>query len=405
MPRSSLGRDRNSGVIAGVITGFACCSAGDLMSRFDELVPGHIRALKGYTPGKPLKQAEKESGVCCIKMASNENPFGPSPRAIEAMHRAAPLVHLYPDNDATELRALIAERYGLPAEQVLITGGSTQFINIVAHSLLAPGLNAVTCERSFIVYPIATQAAGGELRRVPLRGETFDLDGILACIDADTRVVWIANPNNPTGTILDRQALDRFLDNVPPHVLVVVDEAYFEFADQFSRIRGVEYSHSLDYVRQERNVVVLRTFSKAQGLAGLRVGYGFGPADLIGYFARERTAFSISTLAEAAAIAALGDEEHIRKTLDNNAAGAVWLTQRLSHMGLRVAPTWTNFLYIEVGDDAAHVAKRMQDEGVIVRPLTVWGAPRVIRVTVGTPEQNEKFVRVLKHVVEHAAVT
>src|SRR5512146_1018200 len=404
MPRSSPGRDRNSGVIAGVITGFACCSAGDLMGRFDELVPSHIRALKGYTPGKPLKQAEQESGVTCTKMASNENPFGPSPRAIEAMHRAAPLVHLYPDNDATELRTLIAERYQLPPEQVLITGGSTQFINIVAHSLLAPGLNAVTCERSFIVYPIATQAAGGELRRVPLRGETFDLDGILTAVDRDTRVVWIANPNNPTGTILDRQALDRFLDNVPPHVLVVVDEAYFEFADQFSRIRGVEYSHSLDYVRQERNVAVLRTFSKAQGLAGLRVGYGFGPAELMQYFARERTAFSISTLAEAAAIAALGDEGHIRKTLENNAAGAAWLIAKLSTMGLRVVPTWANFLYVEVGEDAARIAERLQKDGMVVRPLTVWGAPNAIRVTVGTPEQNEKFVQTLERVLEHVVV-
>ncbi|MFB3915505.1 MAG: histidinol-phosphate transaminase [Terriglobales bacterium] len=375
------------------------------MARFNDLVPDHIRNLQGYTPGKPQKQAEKESGIACVKLASNENPFGPSPAAIEAMRRAAPYVHLYPDNDATELRALVAERHGMKFEQALITGGSTQFINIVAHSLLAPGLNAVTCERSFIIYPMATQAAGGCLRQTPLRNDTFDLDAILTAIDENTRVVFIANPNNPTGTILEPDALDRFIERVPPHVLVVLDEAYYEFAQHFSELRGIEYSHSLDYVRQEQNVVVLRTFSKAQGLAGLRVGYGFGPADLIGYFARERTAFSISTLAEAAAIAALGDEEHIRKALGNNAAGAARLTQSLSHMGLRVAPTWTNFLYIEVSDDAAHVAKRMQDEGVIVRPLTVWGAPRAIRVTVGTPEQNEKFVRVLKHVVEHAAVT
>jgi len=374
------------------------------MGRFDELVPENIRTLQGYVAGKGLKQAAEEGGVSCVKLASNENPFGPSPAAIAAMHRAAPNVHLYPDNDATDLRALVAERCGMRLEQTLITCGSTQFINIVAHSLLAPGLNAVTCERSFIVYPMATQAAGGCLRQVPMRGNTFDLDAILAAIDHSTRVVFIANPNNPTGTILDRQALDQFVERVPSHVLVVMDEAYHEFAHYFSELRGVQYSDSLDYVRQERNVVVLRTFSKAQGLAGLRVGYGFGPTELIGYFSRERTAFSISTLAEAAALAALGDEEHIRKTLQNNAAGAAWLALKVSNLGLRVVPTWANFLYIELGEDAANVAKRMQDEGVLVRPLTVWGAPQAIRVTVGTPEQNEKFRRALQRVRRHAVV-
>src|SRR5512142_634923 len=367
------------------------------MSRFDENVPDHTRALTGYTPGKPLKQAEAESGVPCTKMASNENPFGPSPLAIAAMHAAAPLVHLYPDNDATELRNLIADRNGIAPEQVLVTGGSTQFINIVVHSLLAPGLNAVTSERSFIVYPIATQVAGGTLRQVPMRGDTFDLDAILTAIDRDTRVVFIANPNNPTGTLLDPHAIDRFLERVPSHVLVVLDEAYYEFAQHFSELRGVEYSHALEYLRRDRNVVILRTFSKAQGLAGLRVGYGFGPAELLQYFARERTAFSISTLAEAAAIAALSDEDHIRKTVENNAAGAAWLARQISGLGLRVVPTWANFLYVEIGEDAATIARRIQDEGVIVRPLTgAWGAPHAIRVSVGTPEQNERFMATLR---------
>ncbi len=375
------------------------------MSRFDEIVPEHIRALTGYTPGKPLKQAEAESGVPCTKMASNENPFGPSPLAIAAMHAAAPLVHLYPDNDATELRNLIAERNGVAPEQVLITGGSTQFINIVAHSLLAPGLNAVTSERSFVVYPIATQAAGGTLRQVPMHGDTFDLDAVAAAIDRDTRVVFIANPNNPTGTLLDPGTIDRFLERVPSHVLVVLDEAYYEFAQHFAGLRGIEYSHAIDYVRQERNVVILRTFSKAQGLAGLRVGYGFGPAELLQYFARERTAFSISTLAEAAAIAALSDEDHIRKTVENNAAGAAWLARQISGLGLRVVPTWANFLYVEIGEDAATIARRIQDEGVIVRPLTgAWGAPHAIRVSVGTPEQNERFMATLRKAMEQTAL-
>lgn len=374
------------------------------MTKFDEVVPAHIRALGGYAAGKPLKQAEKESGVRCIKLASNENPFGPSPLAIEAMRTAAAEVNLYPDNDATELKQELARRNNVDTDQILITGGSTQFLDIIGRTLLAPGLNAVTSERSFIVYPISARAAGGELIQVPMRGDTFDLDAIAEAVDENTRVIFIANPNNPTGTMVDPGALDRFVERVPNYVTIVLDEAYYDFAQYFAQKRGLDYSHSLDYVRQGRNVVVLRTFSKAHGLAAVRCGYGFGPADLIRYLAKMRTAFSVSGIAEAAALAALRDEEHIQKSLDNNAAGAAWLTTKLSAMGLRVVPTWTNFLYIDVPEDGAALAKRMQEEGVIIRPLTVWGAPRAIRVTVGTPEQNEKFIAALAKIMEQTPV-
>lgn len=374
------------------------------MSKFDEVIPSHIRALGGYAAGKPLKMAEKESGVRCIKMASNENPFGPSPFAIAAMQKAAAEVHLYPDNDATELKLELAARNSTEPEQVLVTGGSTQFLDIISRTLLAPGLNAVTSERSFIVYPLVTCGAGAELIQVPMRDDTFDLDGILATIDENTRVVFIANPNNPTGTMLDLGSLDRFIDQVPDYVTVVLDEAYFDFATYFALKRGLEYTHSLDYVRRRKNVVVLRTFSKAHGLAGVRCGYGFGPAELIKYFARVRTAFSVSSVAEAGALAALADEEHIRKSLDNNGAGTAWLTNKLCEMGLRVAPTFANFLYVETGEDGAALCKRIQDEGIIVRPLNVWGAPLAIRVTVGTPEQNEKFIAALSKVRAEAVL-
>lgn len=374
------------------------------MSKFDEVVPAHIRALGGYAAGKPLKQAERESGVRCIKLASNENPFGPSPLAIEAMRQAAAEVNLYPDNDATDLKSELASRNNMDPAQLLVTGGSTQFLDIIGRTLLAPGLNAITSERSFIVYPIAAKASGAELIQVPMRGDTFDLDGILSAMNENTRVVFIANPNNPTGTMLDPVAVDRFIDAVPDYVTVVLDEAYYDFATYFAAKRGLEYSHSLDYVRQGRNVVVLRTFSKAHGLAAVRCGYGFGPANLIQHLSKVRTAFSVSGLAEAAALAALRDEEHIRKSLENNAAGAAWLTKKLSEMGLRVVPTFANFLYIETNEDSVALVKRIQEEGIIVRPLSVWGAPNAIRVTVGTPEQNEKFIRALTKVSEPATV-
>jgi histidinol-phosphate aminotransferase len=374
------------------------------MSKFDEVVPAHIRALGGYAAGKPLKQAEKESGVRCIKLASNENPFGPSPLAIEAIRQAAAEVSLYPDNEATELKAELASRNNLDPAQVLVTGGSTQFLDIIGRTLLAPGLNAITSERSFIVYPIATKAPGAELIQVPMRGDTFDLDGILSAMNEHTRVVFIANPNNPTGTMLDPVAVDRFIAALPDFVTVVLDEAYYDFASYFAARRGVEYSHSLDYVRQGSNVVVLRTFSKAHGLAAVRCGYGFGPAPMMQHFSKMRTAFSVSSIAEAAALAALRDDEHIRKSLDNNAAGAAFLTKKLSEMGLRVIPTFANFLYVETSEDSVELAKRIQEEGVIVRPLTVWGAPKAIRVTVGTPEQNQKFIGALSKVLEQVTV-
>ncbi len=372
------------------------------MSKFERVVPQHVRALGGYVPGKPIQQAERESGVRCVKMASNENPFGPSPLAIAAMRRAAEDVNLYPDNDVTALRDRLAKLHGIGAENILATAGTTSFLITIGRTLLAPGLNAVTSERSFIIYPIATEGPGGKLIKVPMRRDTFDLKAILAAINRDTRIVFIANPNNPTGTLLPPTELDEFMDKVPEHVCVVLDEAYCDFAEYFARQREVEYTHSLKYVRDGRNVVVLRTFSKAHGLAGLRIGYGIATAELIGYFARLKTVFSVSGLAEAGALAAMEDEQHIRKTLENNAAGTEYLAKKISEMGFRVIPTWANFLYVEVAEDAAAVGKRMQDEGVIIRPLTGgWGAPQAIRITVGTPEQNRKCVSVMRKVVAH----
>ncbi len=370
------------------------------MSKFERVVPQHVRVLGGYVPGKPIQEAERESGVRCIKMASNENPFGPSPMAVAAMRRAAEDVNLYPDNDVTCLRERLAKLHGIGMENLLVTAGTTSFLITIGRTLLAPGLNAITSERSFIIYPIATEGPGGKLIKVPMRADTFDLDGILAAITPETRIVYIANPNNPTGTLLAPADLDRFMSQVPDHVCVVLDEAYCDFAESFARQRGVEYTHSLKYVREGRNVVVLRTFSKAHGLAGARIGYGIAPAELIGYFARLKTVFSVTCVAEAGALAAMKDEQHIGKTLANNGAGAEYLTRKIREMGFRVVPTWANFVYVEVEDDAAAVAKRMQDEGVIIRPLTGgWGAPQAIRITVGTPEQNKKCVAVMKKVL------
>ena len=370
------------------------------MTSFDDLIPPNIRSLKGYIPGKSVKTAQAQSGVACIKMASNENPYGPSPIAVAAMHAAAADSNFYPDDTNTELRTHLAEMHGLTNDEVLVTDGSTSFLDVIARTLLHTGLNAVTSERSFIIYPLVTKLAGGTLIQTPMRNHGFDLEAILAAIDRDTRVVFIANPNNPTGTMLDAKAMDRFLDRVPPDVLVVLDEAYCDYAQFFARRNAIEYSHSLDYVKQDRNIVVLRTFSKAHGLAGLRVGYGFAPKRVLQYFVRVRTPFSVSAISEAAAIAALADRDHIRRSVEANAEGINVISAGLHELGLKFIPTATNFLMFDVDDDAAAVAARIQNEGVIVRPLGPWGCPNSIRVSIGTPEQNRRFLAALKHALD-----
>lgn len=347
-----------------------------------------------------MHQAQRASHASYIKMASNENPFGPSPKAIKAMRAALIECNFYPENEASELQQELTQRHQVQREQILVTGGSTALLNITTHALLSPGLNAVTSERSFLGYSLAAKAGGGELIEVAMSNDRFDLDAVAAAINQKTRIVFLANPNNPTGTLVTACEVDRFLGKVPAHAIVVLDEAYYEFAQHFAGMRGVDYSHSLEYVRQGRNLVVLRTFSKAHGLAGVRVGYGIGPADVMSRFACLRTRFSVSVVAQAAALAALDDEAHTRQTLENNAEQAHQVAEQVSTFGCRVVPTWANFLYCELGVDAADVARRLQAESVLVRPLALWGAPTAIRVSVGTPEQNEVFVKTFKKVME-----
>ncbi len=368
------------------------------MSRFFDLVSKPARSM-GATNAPSATPAALERRSRLIKLDSNENPFGPSARAIEAMRSALAKGNLYPDDDCGTLRLKLAAHHGLPPEQVLVTAGSTALLGLLCQTLLAPGLNAVTSERSFIVYSMAVQAAGGRLIEAPMRSgpmgsgdDGFDLEAILAAIDADTRIVFLANPNNPTGTMLDANAVEGFLARLPGHVVVVLDEAYYEFALHFAALRKIKYSNSLDYVRQGESVVVLRTFSKAHGLAGLRVGYGLGPAELLGYCARMRNTFSVSSVAQAAAAAGLDDYHHVQRVVENNALQSQVLTQGLSGLGYRVVPTAANFVYCDLGEDAAAVANRLQDEGVAVRPLGPWGSPNCIRVTIGTAEQNQAFL-------------
>lgn len=368
------------------------------MSRFFDLVSKPARDM-GTTnaPSTTLAAIERRSQL--IKLDSNENPFGPSARAVEAMRSALSAANSYPDDGCGELRRKLATHHEVRPEQVLVGAGSTELISLLCQTLLARGLNAVTSERSFIIYSMAVRAARGQLIETPMRDDSFDLDAILSAIDAKTRIVFLANPNNPTGTMLEATVVERFLAQIPGHVVVVLDEAYYEFALRFAALRGVTYSNSLEYVRQEASVVVLRTFSKAHGLAGLRVGYGLGPAELLGYCARMRNTFSVSSVGQAAALAALDDDNHIQRVVENNVLQSRVLSQGLSGLGYRAVPTSANFVFCDLGEDAAAHADRLQNEGVAVRPLGPWGAPNCIRVTIGTAEQNQAFLQAAQRVV------
>jgi len=365
------------------------------MSRYSDLVTQAAREMVSFppTPSNPA-----QDGSPLIKLDSNENPFGPSPLALDAIRKAASRAHEYPDDNCLELREKLAELHQVRVDQVSVTAGSTGMLSLLCQTLLAPGLNAVTSACSFIVYAMLVRASGARLIETPLHEDGFDLDAILQAINPETRLVFLANPNNPTGTMLEAREVEKFLAAVPDHVVVVIDEAYYEFAEHFAARRRVEYSRSLQYVRQGAPVVVLRTFSKVHGLAGLRIGYGLGPAELLGYCARMANTYSVPSVAQGAALAALDDQSHIEKTVLNNAEQAEVLARGLAKLGYRVVPSAANSVYFDVGEDASILARRLRAEGVSVRALNGWGAPQCIRASIGTPEHNQMFLDAVRRV-------
>jgi histidinol-phosphate aminotransferase len=370
------------------------------MTDFRQFVPAHIRRLAETAHPKPLNQSDDSSQPRAtlqpVALNLNENPFGPSPLAMEAIERAIAGSNRYPEIQADALHEQIARFHGVEAGQVLVTAGATELLCMIARALLAPGLTAITSARSFIVYKLATLVTEGKLIEVPVRGNGYDLGAILRAIDENTRIVFIANPNNPTGTMLAAQEIDILVETLPAHVLLVLDEAYGDFALAFAQESGVTYSHALEYVRQDRNVIWLKTFSKTHGLAGLRIGYGIGPQRLMLLFAPLRTIFSVSSLAQAAASAALRDSEHIRAAVENNSEQARILSDGMAAIGYPVPQTWANFVYCEVRQDAAVFAARIRQRGIVVQPLGTWGAPTAVRVSVGTPGQNHNFLEALR---------
>lgn len=353
-------------------------------------IPQYIEEIDPYIPGKPIEEVERELGLTAVKLASNENPLGPSPLAVEAARRALAESHRYPDGGSYYLREALAARLDVPREKIIVGSGSTDIIHLAASVLLGAGESAVTSQGSFPLYYIAIEKMGANLIAVPQKNYAFDLDGIARAVQKDTKIIYIANPNNPTGSIFDADAFDTFLQKIPEEILVVLDEAYYEY------VQMKNYSRSLDLVRANKNVLVLRTFSKVYGLAGLRVGYGIGPVELIGAVDKIRLPFPVSGVAQAAALAALDDTEHVKRSLEANRAGLRQLENGLREIGVKSAPSVTNFVLVEVGGDADVLAAELLKLGVIVRPMAWMGFPHAIRVTVGTREENEKFLNALQ---------
>ena len=353
-----------------------------------------VAAIQPYEPGKPIEELERELGIHeAVKLASNENPIGPSPKAVQAVREALAELNRYPDGGSFALRHKVAERHKVTPGHIFMGSGSCEIINLLAFLFLRPGLNSVSSEHAFAIYPLATAATGAAYRTVPMRdGYAFDLDAIAAAIDDNTRIVYLGNPNNPTGTIYRRAEWKRFLEKVPQRIVIVADEAYFEF------VRDAEYPDSLEDHDGTRMLVTLRTFSKIFGLAGVRVGYAVARPDIVTLLNKVRQPFNVTSLAQVAVIAGMDDVEHVNNTLRVNREGMEFLEREFKKLQIGYVPSQANFILAEVGDGRA-VFDKLLHLGVIVRPMGGYGFPRHVRISVGLPEENRRLVAALEKIL------
>jgi len=356
-----------------------------------------IETLAPYVPGRPIEEVEAQYGIRgAVKLASNENPLGPSPKALEAAMRALPEVNRYPDGSGTFLKRALSARYGVPVRQIVLGAGGSELIDIAVRTYVEPGDEVLVPQGIFRMFPVATHRAGGTLVEVPspFAGLKPDLPALLRRIGGDTKIVALANPNNPTGTYVSREELEWFLEEVPPHVLVFLDEAYFEFADEVVP----DYPNGLTYLVRGIPMVVLRTFSKIVGLAGLRIGYGFASEDVAAALEKVREPFNTTSVAQAAAIAALSDDEHRWKTRALVVEERAFLFRELLLRGLNPWPSVANFLLVEIPVPFAPLEPEFARRGIILRPMGSWGFPRGFRVSVGTHGENVRFLAAVDEV-------
>jgi len=361
--------------------------------------PDYVRAIAPYQAGKPIAEVAREFGLdeaSIVKLASNENPFGVPESSKAAMAQAAAELGRYPDANGFELKAALSKRYDVPADWITLGNGSNDILEIAAHAFVQKGESVVFAQYSFAVYALATQGVGGRAIVVPAVNYGHDLDAMAAAIEPDTRLVYVANPNNPTGTFIDAAQIEAFLNKVPANVVVVLDEAYNEY------LAPEHQFESSAWVRKYPNLIVSRTFSKAYGLAGLRVGFAIAQPAVTDLMNRIRQPFNVNSLAQAAAIAALNDKEFLAKGAENNFAGYRQLTAAFDELGLEYVPSFGNFVLVRVGDDdgaGARVNLALLKQGVIVRPVGAYGLPQWLRISIGLPEENAALIAALKKVL------
>lgn len=369
------------------------------MSNFDQLAAPGVRKLQPYQPGLPVEELERKYGVSnAVKLASNENPLGPSPRAVAAMRSAVDQAWLYPDGNGFALKQKLAERLGVPMEALTLGNGSSDVLEFALRAFVTAEHEVLFSEHSFAIYPILTLAAGAKPVEAPAKNWGHDLEAMHAAVTERTRLVYIANPNNPTGTWLDAGALQTFIGAVRSDVIVVLDEAYYEYASH-PGMGADGYPDTVPWIERYPNLVVTRTFSKCYGLAGMRVGYAVSNPSVADLMNRVRPPFNVNLLALEAASAALDDEDHLARSLEMNREGMAQLTAAFAALGLSYIPSVGNFVSADVGRPAGEVYEGLLREGVIVRPVANYGMPNHLRVTVGQPEENERFIAALKRVL------
>jgi histidinol-phosphate aminotransferase len=362
--------------------------------QWESLANDHILGIAPYEPGKPVEELERELGIPnAIKLASNENPLPPSDRVQQAIIAALTHLNRYPDGSGFYLRQAVAKKHGFTPDQIMLGNGSNDLIELIVRAFMRPGDEAVVPHPSFVVYPMIVQAVGGIRVMVMLRAYRLDLEAMARAITPQTKVVFIANPNNPTATIVTRAEVDHFMARVPERTIVVFDEAYIEFA------QGADFPDVLAHVREGRKVLVLRTFSKANSLAGLRVGYAIGDADAISLMNRIRQPFNVNALAQVAALAAIEDDTHVLECVRMNEAGKAFLYEEFKTLRVKYVPSRANFILVDVGRNAADIYQKLLHEGVIVRPMTSFGMETALRITIGTPDENRRLIKGLRAVL------
>ena len=361
------------------------------------LVKKSIEQLVPYPPGKPIEELARELNInknFIIKLASNENPLGPSPKAIEAIKEKLSELHRYPDGSSFYLRKKLADKTGISINQIIIGNGSNELIELIVKAFLSPNEEVIQAFPTFLVYEKIVNIAGARLISVPLKEFKIDLNAIYNSITPKTKIIFLNNPNNPTGQAIEKEELKDFLVSIPQDIIVVLDEAYIEFARENDKI-----AEGLELLGTYPLLFVMRTFSKAYGLAGLRIGYGFGSEELIDYMNRVRQPFNVNSLAQIAAVAALDDEEFIKKTVSVVNQGKKYLYTELDKLGLKYIPSVTNFFLIKVPGNAKDIYERLLRKGIIVRSMEAYNLPEYIRITVGLMEENKRFISALKEIL------